>query len=706
MAASNNKNSILAVVGAPAAMVAILALAVVPVPAILLDLLLAVSLCLTVTVFIVALQVERAVEFSVFPSMLLLITLLRLGLNIASTRRILLHGGEGLDAAGGIIHAFGEFAVGGNIVVGAVVFIILVLVNFIVITKGADRISEVAARFTLDSMPGKQMAIDADLGAGLINETQARQRREAVAHEADFHGAMDGASKFVRGDAVAGLVITAINIVAGLVVGLAQEGMSFADALKTYTTLSIGDGLVSQIPALMVSTGAALLTTRGSTPGSLGDALGAQLLGSSRAPMAGAAVLAILGLLPGMPHILMFALAGGVFALGRRAGKNAAAASSTTAVTAPGKAPGADGPRAPDAAGQKADIEAALPLELLALEVGLDLLPLVDQSRNGELLGRIAQLRKHLALELGIIVPPVHVRDDLRLRAGSYRVVLNGIPIGQGEIRGGRLLAILPAGRQAVGVPGEEVREPTFGLPARWIGPAERGMAESAGCTIVDPATVVATHLTEVIRRNAADLLGRKEAQELLDLAGKTNGKVVEELIPHLMPFGEVIKVLRSLLTEGVSIRDLRTILETLADHASTVKDSGDLVELVRQRLARRITRQHAGDNGELRALVLDPRAEEMFRQGGRGGDPSALSRITTALEAAAQKALAEDEDPLLVVAPDVRRAVAAVAQRYAPQLRVLSYREIDPTVPFVTRGVVGHDARPTPPNQFKEASR
>ena len=614
---------------------------------------------MTVVVFLVALQVERAVDFSSFPSVLLLITLLRLALNVASTRRILLHGGEGLDAAGGVIHAFGEFAVGGNFVVGAVVFLILVVVNFIVITKGAERISEVAARFTLDSMPGKQMAIDADLGAGLINEAQARSRREAVAQEADFHGSMDGASKFVRGDAVAGLVIVAINIVGGMVVGLAQQGLSFGDALKTYTTLSIGDGLVSQIPALLVSTGAALLTTRGSNSAPLATTVGTQLVGSKRAPAAAVGVLGLLAILPGMPHLMLLGLAAGVFLLARRAeGRR------LQAIVQPPT--GVVAPRANDAAGQRSEIEASLPVELLALEVGLDLLPLVDQSRNGELLGRIAQLRKQLALELGIIVPVVHVRDDLRLRAGAYRLLLAGVQIGKGEVRNGRLLAIMPPGRSAAGVAGEEVKEPTFGLPARWISVADRSLAEAAGCTVVDPASVIATHLTETIRGHAAELLGRREAQELLDLAGKQNGKVVEELIPHLLPLGDVIKVLRNLLAEGVSIRDIRTILETLADNATQIKDAGELTEIVRQRLARRITHQHAGDGAELRALVLDPRSEDLFRQAGRASDPQALTRLTTALEVAARASVDADEDPLLVVAPDVRRAVAAVVQRYA----------------------------------------
>jgi flagellar biosynthesis protein FlhA len=671
-----------------AGLVGVLALTIVPLPAVLLDLLLGVSLCLTVIVFLVTLSVEKPLQFSSFPSLLLLLTLLRLALNIASTRRILLHGGSGVEAAGGIIRAFGEFAVGGNFVVGAVVFLILVVVNFIVITKGADRIGEVAARFTLDSMPGKQMSIDADLGAGLITDVEARARRKEISEEADFHGAMDGAAKFVRGDAVAGLLIVAINIVGGMVVGVAQQGLSFADAAKTYTTLSIGDGLVSQLPALLISTGAALLTTRGSQSATLGRSLGAQLFGDRQPTLLAAGVIGLLALIPGMPHLALLALAGGVALFARRGGapapaRAAIAGGGAIALPAPAEA------RLADPAAQRADIEKLMPVELLSLEVGLDLLPLIDAERNGELLVRIAGLRKQLALDLGLIVPPIHVKDDLRLRPGMYRVSISGTKVAQGEIRVGRLLAIDPTGLALSAIAGDAVREPTYGLPAKWIFPADRAAAEAVGATVVDPSSVVATHLSEIARKHAHELLGRREAQELLDLAGKTHGKLIEELIPHILPVGEVIKVLRNLLAEGVSIRDLRTILETLADAAPQQRDPAELTEIVRQRLARQITAAQTDAAGEVRALVLDPRAEELVRQGGRGADPQALSRLTSAIEEAARRAVERDEPPLLVVAPDVRRAVAAIAQRYAPGLTVLSYRELDPAVPFITRGVV-----------------
>jgi flagellar biosynthesis protein FlhA len=671
-----------------AGLVGVLALTVVPLPPAALDALIALSLCAAILTFLVAFYVERPLDFSAFPSLLLFVTLLRLGLNVASTRLILSHGDQGTRAAGGIIHAFGDFAVGNNFVVGAVVFLILVIVNFIVITKGAERISEVSARFTLDSMPGKQMAIDADLGAGLITEKEARARRKAIEQEADFHGSMDGASKFVRGDAVAGLLIVGINIVGGMIIGIVQKGMSAVDAAHAYTTLSIGDGLVTQIPALLVSTGAALLITRNGED-QLGSALGAQLLSRPRPIKLAAAILLIVGLLPGMPHLVFIGLAGLAFLGAQRAERELAlrAPAEVGGIPLP---PGADPAKARhDPEVQKADIEAALPVELLSLDVGLDLLPLVDASKSGEILSRVADLRKHIALELGLIVPPVHVRDDLRLRPGGYRISISGVTVAEGEIRAGRLMAIDASGRAIAALPGDGAREPVFGLPAKWIGASERSRAEAAGCTVVDASSVVATHVTEVIRRHAADLLGRREVQELLDLAAKHHSKVVEELIPHLMSLGDVIKVLRNLLRENVSIRDLRTILEALADHAGQVKDPGELTELVRQRLARRITRQNLTDAGQLRAMVLAPRAEDLFRDSGTR-NARALSKLTGEIEDHTRRAVESDVPAVLVVAPDIRRTVAAVAQRHVPGLTVLSYREVDPSVPFVTHNVIG----------------
>jgi flagellar biosynthesis protein FlhA len=665
------------------ALIGLLAVALAPLPSALFDLLIGLSLCISALTFLVAFYVEKPTDFSSFPSLLLFVTLFRLSLNVASTRLILTGNDE--HAAGAVIAAFGRFVIRGNFVVGAVIFLILVIVNFIVITKGAERISEVSARFTLDSMPGKQMAIDADLGAGLITDKEAKARRLGIQREADFHGAMDGASKFVRGDAIAGLLVLAVNIVAGIIIGVAQKGMSIGHAAQTYTVLSIGDGLVAQVPALLVSTGSALLTTRGDDA-KLGDALTGQMLTRKRPLKVVAALLAAIGLLPGMPHILFLGLGGVAAWASSRAkdGSNSLESADTSNPLARSTEP----KNVSDEKTQRGEIEAALPVELLALEVGLDLLNMVDASRGGELLKRIATLRKQLASELGVIVPAVHIRDDLRMRPGCYRVLMSGVVIAEGEVHVHRVLAIDPTGTATKNLPGEATTEPTFGLPAKWLAQGERARAEAAGCTVVDSAAVIATHLTELIRRNAHDLLGRREVQELLDIVGKQNAKVVEELIPTLLPMGSVIQVLRKLLGEGVSIRDLRSILEALADHAPATKNPDDLVEMVRQRLARRLTRNQLSLDGSLRPLVLDPRAEQMLREGGVK-HTRALSRLTEDLVNRSRELAMKDEPPVLVVAPDLRRTVAGIAQRHVPGLVVMSYREVDPTVPFVTRGVV-----------------
>jgi flagellar biosynthesis protein FlhA len=669
------------------ALVGILAIALAPLPSALFDMLLGVSLCLAALTFLVAFYVEKPTDFTSFPSLLLFVTLFRLSLNVASTRLILT--GDDAGAAGQVIAAFGHFVIRGNFVVGAIIFLILVIVNFIVITKGAERISEVSARFTLDSMPGKQMSIDADLGAGMITEKEARERRKAVQREADFHGAMDGASKFVRGDAVAALLILGVNVLGGIIIGVAQKGMTIGNAAQTYTILSIGDGLVAQVPALLVSTGAALLATRGDDA-QLGSALASQLLGRRRPLVVTAALLGAIGLLPGMPHILFLILGGGFGLAASRVKETAGTEDAGLPVAARGK-PGAPATAAAPGAddkSQRGELEAMLPVELLSLEVGLDLLGMVDASRGGELLKRVASLRKQLASDLGVIVPPMHIRDDLRLRPGGYRVLLSGVPIAEAEVHVHRVLAIDPTGTATRHLSGEVTTEPTFGLPAKWLLPSERTRAEAAGCTVVDAAAVIATHLTELLRRNAHELLGRREAQELLDIAGKQNAKVVEELIPHHMSMGDLLKVLRNLLREGVSVRDLRTILEALADHAPQTKNPDDLTEMVRQRLARRLTRAQLSADGSLRPLVLDPRAEALLRDG-TGRSARALTKLTEDLANRARDVAMRDEPPILVVAPDLRRAVAGIASRHVPGLAVMSYREVDPSVPFVTRGVV-----------------
>ena len=667
-----------------AALVGILGVAIAPLPPILFDVLIGLSLCVSALTFLVAFYVERPTQFSAFPSLLLFVTLYRLALNVASTRLILT--GSNKHAAGAVIAAFGDFVIGGNFVVGAVVFLILVVVNFIVITKGAERISEVSARFTLDSMPGKQMAIDADLGAGLITEKEARERRKAIQRDADFHGAMDGASKFVRGDAIAGLIVLAINVVGGIVIGVAQKHLGIGEAAQTYTVLSIGDGLVAQIPALLVSTGAALLTTRGEDA-ELGRSLGGQLFTRKKPLQVTGAMLFAIGLLPGMPHLVFLALSGLAMWAARRTSERAVAEAGTGDAPAKAATPAAKAPESTERV-HREEIEATLPVELLTLEVGLDLLGMVDAQRGGELLARITSTRKQLALDLGIIIPPIHIRDDLRMRPGAYRLLISGIPVAEGEILAHRLLAIDPTGAALDHLPGTPTQEPTFGLPAKWLVASDRARAEAAGCTVVDGAAVIATHVTEILRRQGHELLGRREAQELLDIAAKHNAKVVEELIPHLMSVGQVIQVLRNLLRESVSIRDMRSILEALADHAHAVKNTDDLTELVRQRLARRLTRAQLSPDGALRPIVLDPRAEAVLRDGtirsARG-----LNKLTDELANRARDCAMRDEPPIVIVAPDLRRAVAGIAARHVPGLAVMSFREVDPSVPFITRAVV-----------------
>lgn len=660
----------------PLLLVGIVILMVVPLPSFLLDLLLAVSIAVSIALMLVALQVQKVLDLSAFPSILLFVTLLRLALNVASTRLILQEGAQGPDAAGDIIRAFGEFMIGGNYVVGGTVFLLLVLINFVVITKGAGRVAEVSARFALDAMPGKQMAIDADLAAGVIDQDQARARRKMVEQESDFFGAMDGASKFVRGDAIAALLMTAINVTVGFIVGMVQHDMSAAEAAATYTILAVGDGLASQIPALLVSTAAAVVVTRASLSDELSPELVKQL-GQRKSALATTAwALGAIGLLPGMPMLPFLALG---LALGAASRAAPEALTLTKQETQPGTTP------APEPS-ERERLEEMLPVELLELEVGYDLVALVDTAQGGELVERVAAVRRNLAAELGIIVPAVHIRDNLRLRPGAYRLLLSGNEIGRGELRINRLLAMDPTGT-CPPVQGEEVREPAFGLPARWIASSDRELAESLGYTVVDPPTVAATHFTEMLRGAAADLLGRTEAQELVDLFARREPKLVDELIPNLLSLGEVIQVLRSLLRETISVRDLRSIFEALCDHARETKDTLTLTELVRARLARQITSRFAGDDGRVAALVLDPRAEDAFRNG--YPDPQATQRLLGSLDSAARGFAGVTTPPALICAPDVRRQVAEFLARRVPGLSVLSYREIDPKVTVRTLGVV-----------------
>jgi flagellar biosynthesis protein FlhA len=667
----------------PVAIIGILLMMVLPLPAWLLDALLACSLALAVGVFLTALFIEDALEFSAFPAFVLVATLLRLSLNVATTRLILLHGGEGQGAAGDVVEAFGRFVVEGNVVVGLVVFLILVVINFVVITKGSGRVAEVAARFTLDAMPGKQMAVDADLSSGVITPEQARAKRKDLEREADFYGAMDGASKFVHGDAIAGLLITAINLLGGLVLGVGR-GMSLAKAAETFSVLSVGDALVSQLPALLVSSAAGVVVTRSATGEQLGRAFLGQLMSRRRPMTLTAGILTLLGLMPGMPFLPCVGLAAALVVAARRPPAGAAAGAGAA------KAGGEAAPKADEArrGNDPADVEAALNVELLSLELGYELVGLVDVARGGTLLERVASLRQQLARECGLVVPPVNVCDNLELAPGAYRVLISGVEVAAGKCRAGHLMALDPTGT-APPIDGEPGVDPAFGGPARWISPRDREMAEALGYAVVDEATVLATHLGEVLRTNGHKLLGRQEVQHLLEVLARRSPKLVDDVVPNLLPVGDLVRVLRNLLREGVSVRDLRSILEALAELVPQTKDPEQLTEFLRERLAPQITARAKGPDGSVTALTLDPRLEELLRRSlrdisnGTGGaiDPNVLHAVTASAERSLAQFAALGAPPIVVAPPDLRRYVRAIVERKTPQLAVVSFREIDPAV-------------------------
>ncbi|MFK8003632.1 MAG: flagellar biosynthesis protein FlhA [Polyangiales bacterium] len=661
----------------PFLLVGIVLLMIVPLPPAALDLLLASSIAISVALLLVSINLEKPLDLSALPTLLLFTTLLRLALNVASTRLILLRGADGTQAAGRIVNAFGEFVVGGNAVVGAAIFLLLVIINFVVITKGAGRVAEVSARFTLDALPGKQMSIDADLANGTFTHAQAKARRQEVEREADFFGAMDGASKFVRGDAIAGLLMTGVNVTVGFVVGVVQHGMSAADAAGTYTVLTVGDGLASQIPALLVSTAAGVVVTRAASAQSLGPVLVEQLGKNRAALFATSGILGVVGFLPGMP-LIPFALLAAGLAYAGRAAKIPAEGAAADGV------PGSEEKAAPLT--DREQIREMLPLDRLELEVGFDLVPLVDATKGGDLVSRIGAIRRNLATELGMILPSVRIRDNLHLDSSAYRLMFAGNEVGGGKVRVGKLLAMDPTG-SLTPIEGEKVQEPAFGLPAVWVPTRNRDRAESLGYTVVDPATVAATHLTEMLRAIAPEVLGRSEAQELIDLVAEEEPRLVDELIPNLLPLGEVIKVLRGLLLEGVSIRDLRSILEALADHARDTKDTDMLIELVRRRMARHITGRFKGEDGSVSAIVLDPAGEAFFRDG--GSRPAVAQRLLSSLNNAAAAFSNVSTPPLVLCASDIRPAVSEFFGRRVPGLAVASFSEMDAKTTVKTLALV-----------------
>lgn len=671
-------------------LMAILAVMVVPLPAFMLDLGLTLSLASSILILLISIYVTKALEFSVFPTLLLVTTLFRLALNVATTRLVLTHGHEGQEAAGEVIKAFANFVVGNNYVIGIIVFVILVVINFVVITKGSGRVAEVAARFTLDAMPGKQMAIDADLNAGLINETEARRRRKEIEAEADFYGAMDGASKFVRGDAVAGIVITLVNIIGGLLIGVLQKDLDLATAAKNYTSLTIGDGLVAQIPALVISTAAGIVVTRASAgKNNIGDEIVNQLFVNPRALYITGAVFACLALIPGLPKIPFFIISGGLALIAYLVDQYKL----EKAEEERKKSEDVDkGPK-------KENIENLLPLDMIELEVGFGLINVVENEGSGDLIERITSIRKQFALDLGIIVPSVHIRDNLQLGSGDYRVLIKGNKVGGGNMRPDALLAMDP-GTVVDAVEGVPTKEPAFGLDALWISPQRKEEAEMAGYTVVDLPTVMATHLTEVIRSHAHELMGRQEASALVENLKKTHPKVVEDLIPEHLSLGAVVRVLQALLREQVSIRDLRTIFETLSDESTRSKDVEVLTEAVRKALARTITSKYSHDR-EVHVMTLSPNVEEMVAnsllQTEQGVqlvmDPQTAHRLISQVAKTVETHPEIAGQPILLTSPTSRRHIFKLVHRFLPQLVVLSHSEVTTEASVKSVGTVelGH---------------
>ncbi|MBT1075239.1 flagellar biosynthesis protein FlhA [Geobacter grbiciae] len=665
------------------ALIGVLALMIVPLPAILLDIFLAANITIALAILLVALYTQQPLDFSVFPSVLLVTTLYRLALNVAGTRLILLHGNEGTDAAGHVIKAFGQFVVGGNFVVGAVIFLILVIINFTVITKGAGRVAEVAARFTLDAMPGKQMAIDADLSSGLINEKEARRRRSRVSREADFYGSMDGASKFVRGDAIAGILIMLVNIIGGFVIGVWQNGMSLEAALSNYTLLTIGEGLVAQIPALVISTAAGIIVTRSADEKNFGHEITGQFLNYPKAFYVSSGVLFAFGLIPGLPHFAFFLLSGLAY-MGGRMAKEVPQVMEEELTALP----------SPSEAGE-AEQAAIRPLDMLELEVGYGLVPMVDAAQEGELLERIRSIRRQYAQKMGFVVPPIHIHDNLQLKPHEYNVLIKGAKVGGGELAGQYLA--MDSGAVAVQVEGVRTTEPVFGLPAIWIRPEVKEQAQLYGYTVVDSTTIIATHISEIIKKHAHEMVGRQELQQLLDNLSSSFPKVVDELVPNLLNLGTVLRVIKNLLREGVSIRDLRTILETLADYGGLTKDPEMLTEFTRQALGRYIVDQYKRDDETLCIISLDRRVEEIVAEGIQPSDqgsylaiePNTAQVILSGIRQEIEKFNQAGTNPTLLASPSIRRHVKKLTERFVPNLAVLSHNEIPSNVKIQSLGVV-----------------
>ena len=677
-------------VAAPLIIVMLLSMMILPLPAVALDVLFSFNIALSIMVLLIGLQTRKALDFIAFPTVLLMTTMLRLSLNVASTRVVLAEGHTGPDAAGKVIEAFGHFLIGGNYTVGIVVFIILTIINFTVVTKGAGRIAEVGARFTLDAMPGKQMAIDADLNAGLIGEDEARRRRAEVSQESEFYGAMDGASKYVRGDAVAGIMVIIINIFGGLIVGVVQHDMAFADAVRNYTLLAIGDGLVAQIPSLIISVAAGVVVSRVANNEDIGGQLVTQLFSNSKVVYVTACIIGGMGAIPGMPHfafLMLAALLAGMAYIIAEQKKNADAE-----------------PEVIEKSEVVSEIEEAswddvTPVDLIGLEVGYRLIPLVDKTQGGDLLKRIKGLRKKFAQEVGFLAPTVHIRDNLELKPSSYRITLKGVDIASGESHFGEYLAIDP-GMVSGALPGPTTTDPAFGLPAVWIDSNTRDDAQSRGYTVVDAGTVIATHLNHIISTHAAELLGRQEVQQLLDHISKDSPKLVEDLVPKQISLTVIQKVLQNLLSEGVHIRDMRTIVETLAEYASQTQDISELTALVRIQLGRAIIQQLFPSSNEVTVMTLDSNLERLLTQAMQGNgttgsaiEPGMAETLSRQAEAAAKQQEQMGMTPVLLVSAPLRAALSKFLRRAIPHLRVISHEELPDSKTIRVTSLIGGSA-------------
>jgi flagellar biosynthesis protein FlhA len=668
------------------AVIGVLVVMIIPLPSIILDFLLALNITLAITILLMAMYTIRPLDFFIFPPLLLVTTLFRLSLNVASTRLILLHGNEGTLAAGKVIKSFGNFVVGGNYVVGMIVFIILVIVNFVVITKGATRIAEVAARFTLDGMPGKQMGVDADLNAGLIDEDEAKARRALITREAEFHGSMDGAAKFVRGDAIAGIIITVINIIGGFIIGVLQQKMSVIDAAQNYTLLTVGDGLVSQIPALTISTAAGIVVSRAASEGTMGKDFAKQFFNYPKAIYISALTIFFFGLIPGMPHIpfilISILIGGSVYLLGGRK-----EGSKIKEIEGKNKEPVEEGPE---------PVEHLLIVDTLELEVGYGLISLVDREQGGKFLDRVRSIRRQFALEMGMVIPPIHIRDNLQLNSSEYQILLKGVKIAGAELMMNHYLAMDP-GDITRKIEGIETMEPAFNIPAVWIPEERKEEAKLSGYTVVDDATIMATHLTEVLRKHASELLGRQEVQNLLDNLSRSYPKAVEELAPNLLSLGIVQKVMQNLIRERISIRDLLTIVETLADYAVLTKDPDLLTEYVRNKLSRSIISPYIGEDGFLKLITMDPGVEDLLLQGIQKAehgaylsiDPEIADSIIASIKQEAEKAMSKNIQPILLTSPVIRRHLKKMVEYFIPSLMVLSQSELLSDIGFKSIGKV-----------------